>query len=119
MVEYIEASEIKERALELASRFELKHINFEKVHFFRYTSDTRTIAKVGGFSKIMQLVYPHINPFYVIVFNDRNFQRISKREQDETILHELLHIPKTFSGEYSRIAHAKIRELSKQASKDL
>jgi predicted metallopeptidase len=114
---YTEAPELKERAKNIADRFMLDHLDFSRLHFYRYHSDTRTCAKIIGFFKTLQLVYPEIKPYYVIVFNDRNFLGASQEEQDETILHELLHIPKTFSGEYSKIAHQKIREISKSAFK--
>jgi predicted metallopeptidase len=113
MTQYIEATEIKQRAIEIAKKLNLTHIDFDRVHFYYYHSDTRTIAKITGFFKTLQLAYPHIQPFYVITVNQKNFFNTSKKEQDSTILHELLHIPKTFSGEYSRIAHNKIREMSR------
>ncbi len=117
MVKYIEDTELKKRAKLIADRFMLNHIDFDRVHCYRYSSNTRTIAKIIGFFKTLQLVYPDIKPYYVIVFNDDNFLKQNKEEQDTTILHELLHIPKTFSGEYSKIAHHKIREVSKRAFK--
>jgi len=113
MVEYTEAPDIKERAIAIATKLNMSHIDFDRVHFYYYYCDTRTIAKITGFFKVLQLAYPHIRPFYVISVNQKNFLGVSKRDQDSTILHELLHIPKTFSGEYSKIAHQRIRELSK------
>ncbi len=117
MVEYLDAPEIKERAKLIADRFLLDHIDFNRVHCYRYTSPTRTAAKIIGFFKTLQLVHPEIEPYYVIVFNDHNFARSSKEEQDITILHELLHIPKTFSGEYSKRAHEDIRKISRRSIK--
>jgi len=114
MVEYYEALELKERAIKIAQKLNLNHIDFDRVHFYRYTCNTRTIAKVTGFFKTLQLAYPHIQPFYVITINNHNFERESEKEQNQTILHELLHIPKTFSGEYSRIAHSEIYRKSKE-----
>jgi len=115
MVTYTASHELKERAKLIADRFMLDHIDFNRIHCYRYKSNTNTVAKIIGFFKTLQLVYPEIKPYYVIVFNDHNFLRQNKEEQDTTILHELLHIPKTFSGEYSKIAHHKIREMSKKA----
>ena len=114
MVEYTEAPELKERAIKIAGKLNLAHIDFDRVHFYRYTCDTRTCAKITGFFKTLQLAYPHINPFYVITFNDHNFSRESEQEQNQTILHELLHIPKTFSGEFSKIAHSKIYKKARE-----
>lgn len=108
MVEYIEAPELKEKAIEIAKLFNLDHIDFDRVHFYRYSCKTRTCAKITGFFKTLQLAYPHIRPFYVITFNNYNFLRETEQQQRQTILHELLHIPKTFSGEFSSVAHSEI-----------
>ncbi|MBU0930328.1 MAG: hypothetical protein KJ623_04640 [Nanoarchaeota archaeon] len=113
MVEYIEDLELKERAIQIAKKCNLDHIDFDRVHFYRYTCNTRTCAKITGFFKTLQLAYPHIRPFYVITFNDFNFARENEKSQNQTILHELLHIPKTFSGEFSRIAHSEIYRKSR------
>ena len=113
MVRYEEALDLKIRAKEIADKLNLKHLDFERIFFYRYSCKTRTIAKVIGFPKALRLPFPEIEPYYVIVVNEHNFSRLNKREQDQTLLHELLHIPKNFSGEYSKISHAKIRYLSK------
>ncbi len=109
MVEYTEAPDLRERAIKIAARVGMGHLDFDRIHCYRYTCDTRTVAKITGFFKTLQLAYPHIRPFYVITFNEKNFNRESFEEQNQTILHELLHIPKTFSGEFSKIAHSEIR----------
>lgn len=114
MVEYIEAPELKERAKAIAGKLDLRHIDFDRVFFYRYECDTRTIAKITGFFKTLQLPFPELKPFYVITVNNRNFEKESLLEQDQTLLHELLHIPKTFSGEYSRIAHKEIYRKSRK-----
>ncbi|MBS3163617.1 hypothetical protein J4427_02915 [Candidatus Woesearchaeota archaeon] len=113
MVTYTEAPDLRERAIKIAARVGMDHIDFDRLFFYRYTCDTRTIAKITGFFKTLQLAYPHIRPFYVITFNEKNFNRENEEEQNQTILHELLHIPKTFSGEFSKIAHSEIRRRSR------
>lgn len=114
MVEYKEDPELKLKAMEIAKNLNLDHIDFDRIHFYRYYCNTRTIAKISGFFKTLQLAYPHIRPFYVITVNDYNFEKISEREKNQSILHELLHIPKTFSGEFSKIAHSKIYQRAKE-----
>ncbi len=114
MVKYYEALDLKKRAIEIAEKLNLNHIDFDRIHFYRYHCNTRTVAKITGFFKTLQLAYPHINPFYVITVNTFNFDKESDKEKDQTILHELLHIPKTFSGEFSRIAHKEIYRKSRE-----
>jgi predicted metallopeptidase len=118
MVKYIESKKIKERAIFLASKHSLDWLDFDRIFFYTYMSNTRTVAKCVGFSKVLQLPNPYIAPYYVIVFNERHFNdKMSRQEKDSTILHELLHIPKNFSGEFSNLAHRKIHKLANELSK--
>ena len=118
MVEYKEADDIKERAVFFANKLGLTWLDFERIHFYRYYSKTNTMAKVSGFSKVLQLPKSHIAPYYVIVFNTCHFNESKTRQElDNTIIHELLHIPKTFSGEFSSRAHKDVYKLANILSK--
>ena len=39
-----------------------------------------------------------IAPTYIIEVNAKKFDKLSERDQLKTLVHELMHIPKTFSG---------------------
>ena len=118
MVDYIEADDLKQRAKFLAEKHKLAWVDFDRVHFYRYFSDTRTAAKCSGFSKVLQLPKSHMQPYYVIVFNERHFNdKMNQQEKDNTIIHELLHIPKNFSGEFSSMGHRKVYRIANELSK--
>lgn len=118
MADYKEAGDLKERAEFLAKKHDLSWIDFDKVHFYRYFSNSRTAAKCVGFSKVLQLPNSHIMPYYVLVFNEKHFHdKLSQQEKDSTIIHELLHIPKNFSGEFSSMSHRKVYKLANELSK--
>ena len=118
MADYIEANDIRERAIFLANKHKFSWLDFDRVHFYRYFSNTRTAAKCVGFSKVLQLPKEHMQPYYVLVFNTKHFNdKLNQREVDNTIIHELLHIPKNFSGEFSSMAHRKIYKLADSLSK--
>lgn len=118
MVEYKEADDIRERAVFLANKLGMTWLDFDKIHFYRYYCKTNTVAKVSGFSKVLRLPKDHIPPYYVIVFNEYHFNPTkSQQELDNTIIHELLHIAKTFSGEFSSKAHKDVYKMADLLSK--
>ena len=118
VVEYKEADDIRQRALFLASKHGLNWLDFDRIHFYRYYCKTNTMAKCSGFSKVLQLPKQHIGPYYVLTFNEYHFNSTkTQQEIDNTIIHELLHIPKTFSGEFSSMAHKNVHKLANILSK--
>jgi len=75
------------------------HINTERIKCFRgYGSSTRnTLARCHALGKIMQKAL-NIRAFYVLEFLSERFDKLNDEEQMKIIIHELMHIPKTFGG---------------------
>lgn len=67
---------------------------------FTYRSQgakTRAYARIWGLGRIFQQAL-RIPPAYVIEVISEKFDRLPEIQQDMILIHELLHIPKTFSG---------------------
>jgi len=62
-----------------------------------YKSKARACARIWSLPKIWRVAL-EINPFYVIEVLSENFDSLSKVNKTKVIIHELLHIPKKFSG---------------------
>lgn len=58
---------------------------------------TRAYARIWGLGRIWQQTLD-IEPSYIIEVISEKFDRLTKDQQDMVLIHELLHIPKTFSG---------------------
>ncbi len=96
--EWEEAPDIKERVLRLITVLEMDTVLFERVFFFRSEgSKSRAYARTWGFPKIWQSALG-VEPAYIIEVVSHYFDKLSKRDQDKVLLHELTHIPKNFSG---------------------
>ncbi len=97
-MQYSIALDLQQRMCEIIRKLNFDHIDCNRVACIRGrgSKTKRTIARCHALPKVMQLAM-EVKAFYVIEFLDR-FERMTKEEQDMTIIHELMHIPKTFGG---------------------
>lgn len=81
------------------SRLLFPHIQIERIKCFRSfgSSSRNTIARCHTIGKLMQLAVG-VKAYYALEFISERFDKISDEEKAKTILHELMHIPKTFGG---------------------
>lgn len=105
--EWEEAPDIKARALKLVDVLELDSILFERLFFYRSTgSKARAYARTWGLPALWQHALK-VEPGYIIEVISSYFDKLSPRDQDKVILHELTHIPKNFSGALVPHTHRK------------
>lgn len=97
-MKYEFAPDLQSRMCEIVEKLEMKHIDVTRVKCFRSlgSSTKRTIARCHTIGKLMQKAMD-MPAYYAIEFLER-FEKMSKEDQDKVIIHELLHIPKTFGG---------------------
>jgi len=97
-MQYSIALDLQQRMCEIVRRLNLTHIDCNRVVCIRSTGSKtkRVLARCHALPKIMQLAM-EVKAYYVIEFLER-FERLAKADQDTTIIHELMHIPKTFGG---------------------
>uniref|UniRef100_A0A7C2VGM8 Metallopeptidase n=1 Tax=Ignisphaera aggregans TaxID=334771 RepID=A0A7C2VGM8_9CREN len=93
------------------------YIDCSKIHVVRsYNSKSIAIARIHGLPRIW-LYTLKIKPQYVIEVISERFDRLGEEDKIHILIHELLHIPKNFSGSlrpHKRfITSDKIRKLSK------
>lgn len=92
------APEVKKDIEHILSILPFAHINSEKIFTYRtYGSSSRSYARIWSFPKIFQHALS-IEPSYVIEVLAKYYDKLSHEEQIKVLIHELLHIPKNFSG---------------------
>ncbi len=93
-----DAPEIKTRLDQILVSLELPHILAHRLIVFRSHGSTgRAIARIWSLPRVWQQALS-LTPHYVIEVISERFDKLSKDDQDRTLIHELMHIPKTFSG---------------------
>ena len=92
------APDLDERIREAVDKLGMKHIIPDQVVAFRSTgAKARARARIYAMPRIWQDAL-NIKPHYCIEFLSQHFDHLSDDDQWRVIIHELLHIPKTFSG---------------------
>jgi predicted metallopeptidase len=95
---YEPAPDIQLKAEEI-SKILFPHVDVTRLKCFRsYGSSSRgTIARCHALGKLLQEAIG-IRAIYALEFISERFDRLDKEEQLKIIIHELMHIPKTFGG---------------------
>ncbi|MHB8605191.1 MAG: putative metallopeptidase [Thermoplasmatota archaeon] len=76
---------------------EFAHVDATRVLCFRSSgSRARIYARIWGLDRIWQIALGSQAMYAIEVVEA--FDRSSREEQERTLIHELMHIPKTFSG---------------------
>lgn len=92
------APEIKKQIRVLIKELDFNHIKPSKIHCIRsFDAKTRAYARIWGMSRLFKEV-AGLEPNYIIEVISQRFDKLSEREKIKTLIHELMHIPKTFSG---------------------
>lgn len=95
---YDYAPDLKERMHEIIHALSMHHVDKDRVECLRSfgSSTKRTIARCHTIGKLMQKAM-RVKAHYAIEFLEI-FDKLPRHEQDKVIIHELMHIPKTFGG---------------------
>lgn len=92
------APDIKQMAEKLLAKLAMPHIVFERLIFMRSRgSKSKALARIWSFPRIWQLALKK-EPHYIIEVVSEHFDKLAFDEKTRVLIHELMHIPSSFSG---------------------
>jgi len=96
---YIEAPDVKRLVDEIIDNLDLFHVVPQFVYCYRSkgSESKHIIARIHGLSKIWQEALWRPSAYVIEVLSEQ-YDKMSDEEKEKTLIHELLHIPKGFSG---------------------
>ena len=114
-MEWEEAKEVKKDVEHIVNILGFSHINPPRIFCYRTSgSKSRSYARIWAFPKIFQTALK-MEPAYVIEVLTKYYDKLDNDKQKQVLIHELLHIPKNFSG--ALLPHrGRNRHLEKNAS---
>jgi len=97
-LEWDNAGEVKKDLEHILKTLNFTHIDSSRIFCYRTSGSTsRAYARVWSMPKIFQRAL-NIRPAYVIEVLSRYYDKLGDDEKKKVLIHELLHIPKNFSG---------------------
>ncbi len=98
MIKYHPAPEIKDKLQQMVLHLDFNHVNLQRLATFRSTgSSSRAVARCYALSKIWQQTL-NTKAHYIIEVISEKFDKLSEEEKEKVLIHELMHIPKSFGG---------------------
>ena len=99
MVRYVRTPEMEKVVRKIIEDLSLHYIDSSRIRCVKsYQSKSlKTHARIHTASRAF-FVGVGMPPIYVIEFISDNFDKLSEEEKIKVIIHELLHIPRSFSG---------------------
>jgi len=98
MLDLRPAPDVKKKVSLILRKLSLSYIKQNQVFCFRsYGSKSRAYARIWSFPRIWQKALK-AKPSYCIEVLSEKFDKLKDEEKTKVLIHEVMHIPKTFSG---------------------
>jgi predicted metallopeptidase len=117
-MEWYPAPEIKRQIKKITQKLSMDYIDPQRIICFKSVGSTsRARARIWSLPRVWQLAL-NIPAHYIIEVISSRFNRLSDQDKVRVLIHELLHIPKNFSGSllshrgrYHRIGGREVEDL--------
>ena len=100
VIKYYDAPDVQEIAEELIKELGWDHISLDNISFIRSrgSSSRYTMARCHALGKAMQIGMKRKKGFYLVEVISEKYDKLPEIDKIKTIIHELMHIPKSFGG---------------------
>lgn len=97
-MEWIDAPDIKKEIEEITGRLSFSHLKVDRIVCFRsFGSTSRARARIWSLPRVWQQAL-NTSAMYIIEVLSERFDKLSHDDKKRVLIHELLHVPKNFSG---------------------
>jgi len=99
VIRYCSATDVKVLLEEIANKLGFSHVPVDQVLCLRSRGSkaTHTIARIHGLSRVWQRAL-EVKAHYVVEVISEKYDSLTQEEKEKVIIHELLHVPKSFQG---------------------
>lgn len=116
-LEWEEDSELKSLIKDFSETEHFSHIVPDRIFCYKTTgSKARAYARTWAMPKIFQRALG-IEPAYVIECISEYFDKLSEKDKKKVVIHELLHIPKNFSGSLMPHRHGRGKSINSEVKR--
>ena len=107
VIKYYDAPDVQEIAEELIKELGWDHISLDNISFIRSrgSSSRYTMARCHALGKAMQIGMKRKKGFYLVEVISEKYDKLSEIDKIKTIIHELMHVPKSFGGGFVHHNH--------------
>lgn len=94
----VDAKDVKSILRGILKKISFPQIKINQIFCLRsFGAKSRARARIWSFPHIWQLVLKE-KPYYIIEVLSQHFDHLSEDDKTRVLIHELMHIPKNFSG---------------------
>ena len=99
VIRYCPATDVKSLLEEIANKLGFSHVLVDRVLCLRSRGSkaTHTIARIHGLPRVWQKALA-VKAHYVVEVISERYDGLTQDEKERVIIHELLHVPKSFQG---------------------
>ncbi len=99
VIRYSPATDVENLLAEITSKLGFTHVLVKQVLCLRSSGSKakHTIARIHGLSRVWQRAL-EVKAHYVVEVISERYDSLTQEEKEKVIIHELLHVPKSFQG---------------------